>query len=144
MVPNVGPFIKTWYVGMTGNPSGFLQPGYQLLLGTGKHGAKKPFLNDEYEVAVGFAVLDAKGKPVLTGKNSPNQPLIMLFVNGTLRYVGSYKDSLLRIYISMAEAHLSNGDTTYPAIYGTTTSGDPDQVGVWGAEGSPPPSPDPE
>lgn len=142
MVQSVKPFVGRWHVGMIGNPAGFLQPGYQLLIGTGKHGAKEPALNDDFEVVVGCAVLDSKGEPALAGEGS-DQALEMLFANGTLRYAGYYKDAPIRLYISMAEAISPDGVTTYPAIYGTTTSGDPDQVGVWGAEGNPPPSPEP-
>lgn len=141
MIQNVGPFVGTWKVGMTGNPSGYLQPEYQLVIGTGKHGDTKPYLNDDYDVIVGCAVLDAKGKPVDPPAGGPQQPLLMLFANGTLRYVGYDGESPLRLYISVAEAITASGEKTYPAIYGTTTTGDPDQVGVWGAETSPPPSP---
>ncbi len=155
MVDNVGAFLGTWYIGMTAHPPTasptgdaetaadkyLLKAGYQLVIGTGENNATPPFLTDGYKTCVGFAVLDEQGNPVLTSGDGKNDPLLFLFTNGALRYVGYYNRLPLRIYISMAEAVMPTVGTIYPAIYGTTSSGDPDQVGVWGAEGNPPPSP---
>jgi hypothetical protein len=155
MVDNVGAFLGTWYVGMTAHPPTasptgdtetaadkyLLKAGYQLVIGTGENNATPPFLTEGYKTCVGFAVLDENGAPVLTTGDGENDPLLFLFTNGSLRYAGYYNKLPLRIYISMAEAVMPTVGTVYPAIYGTTSSGDPDQVGVWGAEGNPPPSP---
>ncbi len=155
MVDNIGAFLGTWYIGMTAHPTTatptgdaetaadkyLLKAGYQLVIGTGENNATPPFLTDGYKTCVGFAVLDENGAPVLTTGDGKNDPLLFLFTNGALRYAGYYDKLPLRIYISMAEAVMPTVGTIYPAIYGTTSSGDPDQVGVWGAEGNPPPSP---
>ena len=161
MVDNVGAFLGTWYVGMTAHPPTttgatatggtggigtdpgkyLLKAGYQLVIGTGENHATPPFLTEGYKTCVGFAVLDETGAPVLTSGDGENDPLLFVFTGGTLRYAGYYNQLPLRIYISMAEAMMPTIGTVYPAIYGTTASGDPDQVGVWGAEGNPPPSP---
>jgi hypothetical protein len=112
VVDNVGAYIGTWFVGMTGSPSGLLQPGCQLVIGTGEYGATPPFLTEGYKTAVGFAVLDPDGTPVLGTGDSENDPLLFLFVNGSLRYAGYYKRQPLRIYISMAEALMPTVGTT--------------------------------
>jgi len=138
MVTNINPFVGSWYVNWaSGGEDHVLQPEYQLLIGTGEQGATKPMLTDDYDVCVGFAVLDDKGKKVFGTGDSENDPLLLLFTNGTLRGVGFYQGQTVRVYISMAEAQLPDDQLSY-ALYGSTYSGDPDQVGVWGADGNPP------
>jgi len=139
MVDNVGAFIGTWNIGQLSNPDSHFQTGWTIVIGTGDYGATPPVLTDAYNIVVGFAVLNAQGVPVLQTGGADNDPLLLLFTNGTLRYAGYYDQRPLRIYIAMAEALIPTVGTTYPAIYGTTMVGDPDQVGVWGADGNTPP-----
>jgi hypothetical protein len=139
MVENVGVFIGAWTIGQISNPNSFFQSGWQLCIGTGQHGDRPPFLTAGYDVCVGFAVLNQLGGIVLATGEAENDPLLLLFTNGALRYAGYYKQSPLRIYISMVEVLKPTLGLIYPAIYGSSVVGDPDQVGVWGAEGNPPP-----
>jgi hypothetical protein len=143
MVDNIGPFLGEWNVGMTGT-TGYLKQGYKICIGTGKFGDSLPFLTEAYKTCVGFAIFNEQGEKVAATGDSPDNPMLLLFAHGTLRNASYYDGLPVRFYISMAEAEMPTVGTVYPAIYGTTTSGDPDQVGVWGADGNPPPHPKPK
>jgi hypothetical protein len=146
----ISTFIGQWYIQYTGGVEGtFLQDGWILYLGTGSsYGDQKPFLNEEYAVCVGFAVVDPSDpdNPVVqlsTGDPGNNQPLVLRLTGEQLRWAGYYKGQPVYIYISAAETVVP-GVKTYVHLFGSTTYGDPDQVAVWGGSGTPPPPPTPK
>ncbi len=145
MVNSVKPFVGAWTINWVSGRSP-VQQQWQLLIGTGStHGDFAPTLSPDYDVTVGFALLDGEGNPVLATGGQDQQLLPMMFTNGTLRCAGVHDDKPVRVYVSVADAQLADGTVAF-SLYGTTTIGDPDQVGVWGADGNPasqPPPPSP-
>jgi hypothetical protein len=139
---DVGDFVGTWYVKWVTGKDPFLQPNWSLWIGTGGHGDEAARLTESYQIAVGFAILNAEGEVMLPPPDPDHppiqQPLDFLFVGGTLRWTGFYKDQPMRLYVSLGETQAPTG-VTYQSLYASTTWGDPDQVGVWGADGNPPP-----
>jgi hypothetical protein len=140
MLANVKPFIGTWTIHSVTGKDPYLKENWQLLIGTNTQGDALPALDENYDVYVGFTVLDEKGCVILSSAQSNEPPLPLLFVDGMLRGAGPRGGRPFRVYISMAEVHTTLG-TTFPALYGSSLAGDPDQVGVWGANGNPPPPP---
>lgn len=138
MVAKIADFIGEYNV-TTMSEGSVLQPGMTLHIGNGMYGATPPVLTDGYYITVGFAIVQPDGTQVLTsGDGSPNAvPLVMVYDEGTLWWKG-FDDSEkpLRIYLSLAQGETIGG-LPYKAVYGTTLSGDPEQVGVWGADGNP-------
>ena len=138
---SVKDFTGTWYVWWVDGENSFLQRGWQLVLGTGEGGAKVPFLNDEFQTLLGFSVLspnpDGSWTSVFSSLDQEQQPLELLFADGSLRWIGYYQGQPLRIYISACEAS-TTGSQSAISLYGSTVLGDPDQVGVWGASDRPP------
>lgn len=139
MSVNVGDFVGSWKINWAPGPvQEKLQAGW-ILIGTGSpYGDTAPALNEEFAIQVGFAILGQDGSPVLT---DGNEPLVFLFDGSVLRWKGYFEQQPLYIDISAAEVVTPQGNR-YVSIYGNTTQGDPDQVGVWGGTGSPPPPPD--
>jgi hypothetical protein len=138
---NVKDFVGNWYVWWVAGEESFLHQGWRFVLGTGEDGATAPELTSEFQVVVGFVILgkDSEGTwtPVFSTQDQEQQPLKLMFVDGALRWVGSYNGRPLRIYISACEANVA-GSQSSVALYGSTVLGDPDQVGVWGANDHPP------
>ncbi len=147
MSTSIGDFRGSWKItGATGPGNPLENDGY-ILIGTGSGwGDSLPAFTESYQVTVGFAVINngqvvnLSGVPLESGGHQGPQPLLFLYQNGYLRWSGYYGQIPLRIFISAADFTKSNG-TSYVAIYGTTIQGDPEQVGVWGGSGSPPPDP---
>jgi hypothetical protein len=138
---SVKDFTGNWYVWWVDGERSFLQKGWQVALGTGQSGAKAPFLNAELQVVMGFSILspnsDGTWTPVFSTQDQQQQPLELLFADGSLRWIGYYGGQPLRIYISACEANTPGGESVI-SLYGSTVFGDPDQVGVWGANDRPP------
>lgn len=138
---NVKDFTGTWYVWWVDGQNSFLQRGWQIILGTGQNGAKAPFLNPELQIVMGFSILspnaDGTWTPVFSTLDQQQQPLELLFADGSLRWIGYYNGQPLRIYISACEAQTTAGGSSI-SLYGSTVFGDPDQVGVWGGSDRPP------
>jgi hypothetical protein len=136
MVDNVNPFIGRWFINWISGQSP-IQQNWSLWIGTGsRYGDTPPALDADFNVIVGFALIDENGVCQLSSSSSGNQPLPLLFGNGTLRTVGTSEHLPVRIFLSMAVSELIGGGT-YLCIYGSTVGGDPDQVGVWGADANP-------
>ncbi len=137
MIAKIADFIGEYNVTTTSAESA-LQPGMQLHIGNEQFGAAPPELTDGYYLTVGFAVLDQAGAPVLTtGDGSPDGvPLVLVYDEGTLWWKGFHEGEPLRIYLSLAQG-VTLGGLPFKAVYGTTLVGDPEQVGVWGADGNP-------
>ena len=141
----VKDFVGNWYVWWSDGEQSFLEQGWKLVLGTGEDGATAPDLSPpEFEVVMGFAILSPSSEdgkvvwtPVFSSEEQQQQPLKLLFAGGTLRWAGYYNGRPLRIYISVCEANVA-GSQSPVALYGSTVLGDPDQVGVWGANDHPP------
>jgi hypothetical protein len=138
---SVKDFTGTWYVWWVDGESSFLQKGWKIVLGTTTDGAREPFLSEEYQVLMGFSILSPNGDgtwtPVFSTQDEQQQPLELLFADGSLRWIGGYHGQPLRIYISACEANTMGGERSL-SLYGSTVLGDPDQVGVWGANDRPP------
>lgn len=138
---NVKDFTGTWYVWWVDGQESFLQKGWKIVLGTNEDGAKIPFLSPEFQVLMGFSILspgsDGTWTPVFSTQDQQQQPLELLFADGSLRWAGYHNGKPLRIYISACEANTAVGDSVI-SLYGSTVLGDPDQVGVWGANDRPP------
>ena len=138
---NVKDFTGNWYVKWVDGEDPFLHKDWKIVLGTNTDGAREPFLSPEYQVLMGFAILSRDGDggwtPVFGTQDQNQQPLDLLFSDGTLRWIGSYQGKPLRIYISLCEAETAGGGRSL-SLYGSTVFGDPDQVGVWGANDRPP------
>jgi hypothetical protein len=141
MTDNIKNFCGLWWITQVASGSGLLAPGYQLAIGTGESGATPPFLTPEGDVCAGFAIRQPTGEgsfaTVLSSDDGQNQELALMLVDGVLRWSGSYDGKPLAIYVSLCERTTVRGET-YLFLYGSTVSGDPEQVGVWGAEGNPP------
>lgn len=142
MENNIANFLGTWYVKWatgqrleSGLPP-YIASGYTMLIGTGTQGDFPPRLTGTYDVAVGFALVNANGEVVLSSEDEEHQPVQFLLLDGTLRWTGYWSGEPTRIYISLGETVSPSGVTTY-SLYASTTYGDPDQVGVWGADGNP-------
>ncbi len=144
MAESVKSFLGTWRINLVASAEPPWEVGYLLEVGTGQNGAQEPFLNEESQICVGFAILapnsDGSYSPVLSSADSQQQPLVLMFVNGVLRWQGYYQTKPLQVFISAADVSAPLGSSTW-VLYGTTAAGDPQQVGIWGAEASPPPPP---
>lgn len=139
MVAKIADFIGEYIVTKMSEGSA-LQPGMKIYIGDGQYGATQPTLTDGLFIVVGFAILQPDGiTPVLSsGDGSPNAvPLVLVYDEGTLWWKGfDNEQKPLRIYMSLAQGETVGG-LPFRALYGTTLSGDPEQVGVWGADGNP-------
>jgi hypothetical protein len=142
--PTLKDFLHEWYVKFVDGEEPWLQPGWRLLIGTGEQGATAPWFSEDFETCVGFTILDGQGQVKLSTSQQQEyqEPIYLLYVSGHLRWAGFAKDDQgnptpLRIYISLSRAEMLSGDH-YDSLYGSSTWGDPDQVGVWGADGRPP------
>ncbi len=146
---NIGDFVGAYTIRnvasspVNGAPDPLLQVGGQFLIGTGTYGDTPPVLTDGYFVAVGFAILDAAGQVVLATSDETGQPLQFALSESNLVWKGFFNDQPFRIYISRYDI-TSLGGTRTRGIYGSNVWGDPDQVGVWGADDTPPTTPSPK
>jgi hypothetical protein len=140
MIANIKNFCGVWKLTQVAGTVGFWAPGYLLEIGTGRGGATAPYLSPEGDVCAGFAVLELTPGgfvEVLSSADGQNQLLEFVLVDGVLRWIGSYTDQPLSLYISLCERQTLRGKR-YLYLYGSTVFGDPEQVGVWGAEANPP------
>lgn len=139
---NVGFFIGNWPVNFATGP--LTQRGKPLAtlssveIGTGENGALQPTFGKDYGVQVGFALLDSSGSPIFAS----NPDCLLKLEGNQLRWHGLYlyegEEQELNINIALAEV-FRKGETEPVSYYlfGCTVYGDPDQVGVWGASGTP-------
>jgi hypothetical protein len=144
MTTSVGNFVGKWWVHWVDGAKDWLQKGWRIDIGTGgPAGDSVPELTETYNVCVGFAVIDAENQTVKlsTEDHEGEQPLSFMLVGNQLQWKGYYGQQPLWIYISLSETTLEG--KSYYSVYGSTTWGDPDQVGIWGGNGTPPPPPDP-
>ena len=144
MSVSVGNFVGKWWVHWVDGVRDWLQKGWRIDIGTGgPAGDSVPSFTGEYNVCVGFAVIDMEDHKVAlsTEGHEGEQPLYFVLVGNQLQWKGYYDQQPLWIYISLSETTLEGN--TYLSVYGSTTWGDPDQVGIWGGNGTPPPPPDP-
>ncbi|HEV2855069.1 MAG TPA: hypothetical protein VHC97_19910 [Thermoanaerobaculia bacterium] len=152
MSVNIGDFIGSWKINWATGPGNVLNDAV-LLIGTGSGwGDAVPWLTGEYQTAVGFALVEGGQLVHLvndSGTSIPlsssaeqegNQPLYFLYDGNQLRWTGFFNELPLRIFISAAEIQLADGDR-FLSLYGNTIYRDPDQIGVWGGTGTPPPDP---
>ncbi len=137
MVAKIADFVGEYNV-TTSSEGSWLEPGMQLHIGDEQFGATAAKLTDGYYITVGFAVVDQNGAPVLaTGDGGPGAvPFVLVYDEGTLWWKGFTQGVPLRIYLSLAQGETLGG-LPFKAVYGTTILGDPEQVGVWGADGNP-------
>jgi hypothetical protein len=147
MSASIGDFRGSWQISGATGPGSVLQNGGYILIGTGSGwGDSVPAFTESYQVTVGFAlinngqIVELSGVPLDSGGHEGQQPLLFLYQDGYLRWSGYYNQQPLRIFVSAADFTKADG-TRYVAIYGTTIVGDPEQVGIWGGSGSPPPDP---
>jgi hypothetical protein len=145
---NVGTFIGSWNIQYkSADAGGPVQNGWTLMIGTGsKYGDKQPFLDAEYTVCVGFALIDPNNAaaPVVisTEHHEGEQPAVLSLAGDQLQWVGYYDQKPASIFISAAQTPTVNGQSIH--LYGSTTWGDPEQVAVWGGSGMPPSNPSPK
>jgi hypothetical protein len=138
---NVGSFIGHWPVNFTTGP--LSQPGEKLAnlnaieIGTGHNGARCPHLSQDYEVKVGFALLNSSGEVIFASGDDLES--LLTLDDHQLRWHGLYEGQELNINIALAEIFRQDEDDRglHPYLFGCTVYGDPDQVGVWGASGAP-------
>jgi hypothetical protein len=145
MSVSVGSFVGKWWVHWVDGAKGWLQKGWRIDIGTGgSAGDSVPSFTGGYNVCVGFAVIDIEEHKVelSTEDHEGEQPLYFMLIGNQLQWKGFYDQQPLWIYISLSETAFEG--VTYPSVYGSTTWGDPDQVGIWGGNGTPPPPPDPD
>jgi hypothetical protein len=139
MAINMKDFVGRWQVQWVDGDQPFLQKGWILEIGTSNNSSLLPFLTGEYQIATGFSVLSSLDPPTAelssSDKDEYNQPLALLLGDEGLRWEGWYKGQRLSLVISLAQTKVPGGDT-YKSLYGSTTYGDPDQVAVWGANGT--------
>jgi hypothetical protein len=151
---NIGTFIGSWNIQYKSEGAGGpVQNGWTLMIGTdtdpenpNPFGDTSPFLDEEYVVCVGFALIDPNnGDPkvvISTRDYEGEQPAVLSLVGEQLQWMGYYAGERASIYISAAQTPTVNGQSIH--LYGSTTFGDPEQVAVWGGSGTPPPPPSPE
>jgi len=133
---NVNPFLGTWTITTTTGP--LTQPGAPLAsrccieIGTGA--ASPPSLSKNYEVQVGFVLLDESGEVIFPTEGER----LLTLVDHQLRWTGPYEGQELNINIALARVYRGDEDDkgVYPYLFGSTVYGDPDQVGIWGASGT--------
>ncbi len=139
---SVADFVGNWQIKWSQGDAGIWSPGWCLLLGTGSAGDSIPWLNGEYQTCLGCAILKPNGESFelvySTESSTDNQPGDLLFAGGVLRGLIWWEQQPTWIFISLARLELTS-NSTYRFLYGTTVWGDPDQVGVWGAEPVPTP-----
>jgi hypothetical protein len=147
MSASVGDFRGSWIITGATGPGNPLADGGYILIGTGSGwGDCLPAFTESYQVTVGFALVqdgqlvELSDSPLSSKEHTGQQPLAFLFQEGILRWSGYYNQIPLRIFVSAANFTKADG-TRYVALYGTTIQGDPEQVGIWGGSGSPPPDP---
>ena len=155
---NIGNFVGTWYIQWRdGVENHGMQKNWTLMIGTGSdYGDKEPFLSPDYEVCVGFSMINQDGAVELsTDPPAPGVPRapdypdqleenLALRLNGEQIYwSGDYKQLPLEIYVSAAQTWMAGARKSIH-LYGSSTYGDPDQVAVWGGSGTPPPPPAPK
>lgn len=151
---NIGNFIGVWYIQWRDGVKGHgIQQCWTLRIGTNSdYGDPAPFLSADYEVCVGFAMLDedevvqlsteppALGVPAVPQDRERSQQDLALVLTGEqLRWTGDYEQRTLEIYVTAALTFAGAQKTVH--LYGSSTYGDPEQMAVWGASGTPPPSP---
>jgi hypothetical protein len=148
MTVNIGDFVGAWKVNWVDGLAPWFQPGWIVMIGThSSYGDLPPGFTGEYQVCVGFAILDptqANAVQLSTGLDQAdrNQPLRLLLTGDQLRWQGYHDGKPLYIYVSLSDTRTPSGDR-YLTLYGSTTYGDPEQVAVWGGSGTPPPPPTP-
>lgn len=148
MTASVGDFRGSWQINGATGPGSLLEEGNgYILIGTGSGwGDSVPAFTESYQVTVGFTlvnngqVVELSDIPLSSGDHSGQQPIVFLLKDGCLRWTGFYGQRPVRIFLSAAQFTKADG-SDYTAIYGTTIVGDPEQVGIWGGSGSPPPDP---
>jgi hypothetical protein len=137
---NISSFMGVWPINFATGP--LTQPGKALEnlgsieIGIGDNGATAPFLSDmDYEVKIGFALLDTSGGVIFSSDSGP----VLSLVGEQLRWHGLYEDQELNINIALAEIFRKDPEDRggHPYLFGCTVYGDPDQVGVWGGTGMP-------
>ena len=134
----IGDFIGNYTVRhvSTQNPDPLLELNGKFCIGTGEHGDTLPKLTDGGFIVAGFSVLDSTGNVLFSSQDETGAPLELALVESNLRWVGYYKARPLRIYISEYKITSPGGIVTR-GIYATNVYGDPEQVGVWGADDNP-------
>ena len=136
----ISSFMGVWPINFATGP--LTQPGKALQnlgaieIGTGDKGASAPFLCDlDYEVKVGFALLDTSGGVIFSSDSGP----LLSLVGEQLRWHGPYGKPPLELNINIALAEVYRDHDIdrgfYSYLFGCTVYGDPDQVGVWGGSG---------
>lgn len=132
----VGQYTLTWAEGV----DGLLQANQQLFIGTGTHGDPEPTLTENYSVVVGVTFWDAVAERRVLEPNS-DDPFLFLYDAGQLLRLQLVKtDTPFRMQISLSKVQSVSGMMSKYA-YGIALIGDPEEVGVWGANGNPPGSP---
>jgi hypothetical protein len=154
---NIGNFIGVWYIQWRDGVEGHgIQQSWTLRIGTNsEYGDPKPFLSADYEVCVGFAMLDEQGvvqlstEPPAEGvpavpqdRERSQQDLALVLTGEQLRWSGDYEQLPLEIYVTAAQTIDAGRKTVH--LYGSSTYGDPEQMAVWGGSGTPPPPPSPK
>jgi hypothetical protein len=154
---NISNFVGVWYIQWRDGVEGHgIQQDWTLMIGTGSDcGDIKPFLSDDYEVCVGFAMLDEQGVVQLSTEPSAEgvpavpqdrersqQDLALVLTGEQLRWTGDYEQRPLEIYVTAAQTFAAGQKTVH--LYGSSTYGDPEQMAVWGGSGTPPPPPSPK
>jgi hypothetical protein len=149
----MGIWCIQWRDGVEGHG---IQQDWTLRIGTNsEYGDPGPFLSDDYEICVGFAMLDQEGVVQLStdppaegvpsvpqDRERHQQDLALVLTGGQLRWSGDYEASPLEIYITAALTFSGREKTGH--LYGSSTYGDPEQMAVWGGSGMPPPPPSPK
>jgi hypothetical protein len=139
---NISAFIGSWPINFATGP--LTQPGevlenlHSIEIGTAKDGASAPFLCDtDYEVKIGFALLDTSNNVIFSSDSGP----LLSLIGEQLRWHGPYGEPPQELNINIALAEIFRGDEEdrgmHPYVFGCTVYGDPDQVGVWGGSGMP-------
>ena len=145
MTVNIGDFIGAWQVNWVDGEAPWFQPGWTLMIGTNSsYGDEGPGFTGEFQVRVGFAVLDPSQPnsvqlSTALDQGERQQPLWLLLYGNQLRWEGYYAGKPLYIYVSLSDTETPAGGR-YLTLYGSTTYGDPEQVAVWGGSGTPPPT----
>ena len=133
----IGDFIGNYTIRhvSTQNPDPLLQVNGKFCIGTNEYGDTEPSLAGGGFIVVGFSILGSSGDVVFSTQDEQGTPLQLALVESNLRWAGFYQGRPLRIYISEYKITSPGGIVTR-GIYATNVYGDPEQVGIWGADDS--------
>ena len=129
MAFNISDFVGTFTVKIAcaTQPPGVVEKDDKLHIGTGAGGVSEPFVGPDGDVQVGVSLIGSGG----TKKLSPSG---FAFNGAYLTFTDTSQKPHVHYQISHQATPAVSGARM---LFGITSTGDPDDVAVWGAEDDP-------